>query len=510
MKRKIIPFLFLIILLLIIVYAANLENHDSSEVLININEYNLTLKQAFENGFLNNTSPSPEQNYIEISKLKNISYHTGDEIFISVNNEEMSLNEALNSNEGLCSESVSSYSSNIIKGHSGDDISLNGKTLQEMINNQEFCKREKPFDIEVSFKTGAYTPYTNNFFSAGCADVDIDCSIDDPDKCLVHWNKIGVTGDNPSREDFGQSYIQRGSSVISDKHKNYESSDFFVEYSCVIQWLDESNQFRVRGIGQTPTYFMNYLKDEVLMNEIDWYYLPARCDEWGEWFCEDAIVKKREKTCYDNNDNEQIIFETDECPGLIQEEGDWECLDEDTLRKPYYTIDKRCSEGQCLDGVEGVHYSTRECTPGTHCENGACVLDSSEKPDNMNFGKETFTTNPYGGCGDITIDCSTSGSNCIINWDAVGFLENNDFCSYESSTISKGYLQAHTNSYSECGKSPDYYGNCKIKWDDSDNKIKICSQKQYGAKCVSNGGPNGESDLNCDPSDPWDCVWYEL
>ncbi|MFW6311591.1 MAG: hypothetical protein ACOC1K_05085 [Nanoarchaeota archaeon] len=129
------------ILLISIIFAYLNSAHDSNDVLININGYSMTLQQAIDNDFLNKSEDPPTENLTTKSDLSG-SYHTGDEIFLCINENDMTLNNAINSEDGLSSNVSCSYSSDISFGHLGEEINIeiNGdtKSLQESINDSDF------------------------------------------------------------------------------------------------------------------------------------------------------------------------------------------------------------------------------------------------------------------------------------------------------------------------------------------------------------------------------------
>ncbi|MFW6225910.1 MAG: hypothetical protein ACOC3V_03040, partial [bacterium] len=136
------------ILLISIIFAFLNSAHDSNDVLININGYSMTLQQAIDNDFLNKSEDPPTENLTIKSDLSG-SYHTGDEIFLCINENDMTLNNAINSDNGLSSNVSCSYSSDISFGHLGEEINIeiNGdtKSLQESINNGDFyVNKTKP------------------------------------------------------------------------------------------------------------------------------------------------------------------------------------------------------------------------------------------------------------------------------------------------------------------------------------------------------------------------------
>lgn len=109
--------------------------HDSNQVKISINGNTKTLQEAMGSGQLKNKLSS--------SNATTTKGHTTDTIYLSINGEEKTLKQALETSYGLCATTSSSYTQQIIFGHTASEIEIeiNSQTItfQEAINQGEFC-----------------------------------------------------------------------------------------------------------------------------------------------------------------------------------------------------------------------------------------------------------------------------------------------------------------------------------------------------------------------------------
>jgi hypothetical protein len=133
-KRLFFGFLFLFLISNIL---AGGTHEDST--LVNLNSYTMTLQEAVSHDLLREDSPSATYSYT--TSLSGAS-HNSNEIYISVDGVDMTLQEGID-NRALCGSIDSSYSSEIIFGHRGEEIFINidGSimSLQNVINDGEFC-----------------------------------------------------------------------------------------------------------------------------------------------------------------------------------------------------------------------------------------------------------------------------------------------------------------------------------------------------------------------------------
>lgn len=141
-------FFVLIFIISIIFVSSAISNlrHDSDLVLVFLGGYSMPLQVAVDNGFFLGVSPT--QSY----EMDSLVYHNSDEIFVSVDGIEETLQEAIDG-AGLCGSFFSEYLSSISKGHSGNEISIeiegDEMTLQEAINEGEFCPLKEVYEGNV-------------------------------------------------------------------------------------------------------------------------------------------------------------------------------------------------------------------------------------------------------------------------------------------------------------------------------------------------------------------------
>lgn len=109
--------------------------HDSSDILITVDGFNMTLQEAVnDNVFIEGATQS------STTEIPNPG-HSADEIWVSINGDEMSLEQAL-STTGLCGSDSpsSSYTESINVGQFASEIEISpGTSLQDVINSGEFC-----------------------------------------------------------------------------------------------------------------------------------------------------------------------------------------------------------------------------------------------------------------------------------------------------------------------------------------------------------------------------------
>ncbi|MFH1307299.1 MAG: hypothetical protein ABIH72_00415 [archaeon] len=126
--------------IILIVYSQTMPivSHDADKILVRINGYSMTLQEALNNGYLNGSS-TPSSN---LTTSLTGSFHNSENIFVSVNGIEQTLQQAINNS--LCGNVTSNYSSNTNFGHNGGKIIVGEKTLQQAINEGDFCQALPP------------------------------------------------------------------------------------------------------------------------------------------------------------------------------------------------------------------------------------------------------------------------------------------------------------------------------------------------------------------------------
>ncbi|MFW6282798.1 MAG: hypothetical protein ACOC1P_01980 [Minisyncoccales bacterium] len=113
------------------------KDHNAEDILIEVSNYTMTLQEGYDNEFFQDFSGGTPSG--DLTTFISGAFHTRDEIFIYMDGDK-SLESALNNYGHLCSPNSGSYSGSIIKGHSGNEIIFSdGESLQEKINNKEFC-----------------------------------------------------------------------------------------------------------------------------------------------------------------------------------------------------------------------------------------------------------------------------------------------------------------------------------------------------------------------------------
>ncbi len=139
-KRYVYITILILAIGIVIAYTSSIPDpgHGGNNVLVSVNGFNMTLQEAIDGGFLVDQGSVPST-----SGITSISTgHSSENVWVSVDGDERTLQNAINT-IGLCGSGSSSYSSSISLGHSADDIlvSINGdeKTLQAAINSGEFC-----------------------------------------------------------------------------------------------------------------------------------------------------------------------------------------------------------------------------------------------------------------------------------------------------------------------------------------------------------------------------------
>ena len=112
--------------------------HQANFIKLKVGNTETTLQSAFDNGYLLDSDSNTKT---EVDSFLNLG-HELNEIFISVDGTEMTLEQAIEESN-LCAESASYYESEITFGHSGDEVEIRDEvSLQEAINNGEFCDLE--------------------------------------------------------------------------------------------------------------------------------------------------------------------------------------------------------------------------------------------------------------------------------------------------------------------------------------------------------------------------------
>lgn len=133
--------IFLIGIGFVIAAYNNIPNpgHGGDRVLVEINNYFMTLQEAIDGEYLTNEGNIPST---DLTTQISGDSHDARNIYISVDGIENNLNDVING-LGLCGTFSSSYSQDIIMGHSGEDvlvtIEIVEKSLQEAINVGDFC-----------------------------------------------------------------------------------------------------------------------------------------------------------------------------------------------------------------------------------------------------------------------------------------------------------------------------------------------------------------------------------
>ena len=151
-------------------------SHYGDAILTKINGHSMTLQEGITGDYLSKiSSPSASLTSFLVG-----SHHDSDEIFVSVDGVQSSLQDAVN----LCGNVKSSYSLDIVFGHSANEILVNidgeRKMLQSAINDGDFCGNsvrpsfyyEKCWKVNgvcVSSLTNATTEYCGHKDSCNCS-----------------------------------------------------------------------------------------------------------------------------------------------------------------------------------------------------------------------------------------------------------------------------------------------------------------------------------------------------
>lgn len=152
MNKRVITFYVMVFLICIcftgIIYSITNPAHETSEILLTINGYEMTLNESLYYGILQiNSSSYPSISsstmlmyYLqdkfssedELIELRT-PYHKAEEIFINLAGTQMNLQEAISNKVNLCGGGLVTMSS--VFGHSGEVIFVNGSSIQAKINN---------------------------------------------------------------------------------------------------------------------------------------------------------------------------------------------------------------------------------------------------------------------------------------------------------------------------------------------------------------------------------------
>ena len=170
LKRGII--FFAILVLVFSMFSVNARiMHLSNDVRVLIDGEGRTLSSAVSGGFLIGQRDSGDPQFISNPG------HSSNEIWISIDGSEMTLKEGISSPGGLCgSMNIDSYSSLSIPPlfHLATEIELlSGKTLQQAINDGDFCERF------YSWYIGTYGDWNSTNTCAGCRTREVYCRSDD-------------------------------------------------------------------------------------------------------------------------------------------------------------------------------------------------------------------------------------------------------------------------------------------------------------------------------------------
>lgn len=166
-KKRPLQFIGLLILIMgIFTIAAIVDKnkswHSSDEILITVDGYTMTLQEAIDNNvFVDGATQSYTTEMLNPG-------HNANEIWISINGNEMTLQSALSITKDLCGEDSpsSSYIYTINMGQFADEIEISPeKSLQDAINTGDFC-----YDSETPSYT--YSWYTGPW--GGCVDDPYD------------------------------------------------------------------------------------------------------------------------------------------------------------------------------------------------------------------------------------------------------------------------------------------------------------------------------------------------
>jgi hypothetical protein len=196
-KRGLI-FVLIFSLLITISYSSAIVLHQATDFKINVDGNSMGLQEAVDSGYMGGTASS----YVS-SSLISMGEHSAGQIWVNVDGAESSILNALVSANGLCaSEAYSTYESSNIPnpGHVATEIGLSsGKTLQQAINEGDFCE---------------CTPETQK----SCPRLNTECTryVD-----YVTCNDKGVCNVTCSDEGLWpsctiESYVARGTSCNSD------------------------------------------------------------------------------------------------------------------------------------------------------------------------------------------------------------------------------------------------------------------------------------------------------
>ena len=239
MKKRLIyliPFLAILIVGIIFAYTSQVPNpgHGADKILISVDGYTMTLQEAIDNDFLVDNGPSPTKSYTS----QVLTGHS-ENIFVSVSGNEKTIGQAISSS--LCGSGSDTYNSAITLGHNANEIwvSIDGSemTLQSAINRGEFCCSCSPSACVGSTCTdlgkhqicpgtkpavnGGWTGYTCGGWGACSA----SCGGGTQTQTCTR------TCNNPAPSCGGTS-CSGSTSYINTQNCNTQSCDWSVECSC--------------------------------------------------------------------------------------------------------------------------------------------------------------------------------------------------------------------------------------------------------------------------------------
>lgn len=144
-------------------------SHAASEILVNVDGVDMSLQDAFDNGFLKDggvASGFPPTSYDKSTR----EWHSGEDIQIYLNGVgRVKLQEAINdrrNGKSFCGGSLNSFSWLFSFGHSADEIIFeDDETLNEKVDNQGFCAYVWKYG---SFGSCDASPYWGGACSPSC------------------------------------------------------------------------------------------------------------------------------------------------------------------------------------------------------------------------------------------------------------------------------------------------------------------------------------------------------
>lgn len=147
-RKYFLVFLFLISIIFVNAFIPPI--HNANEILIEVDEVEMSLQNASDEGFLKDWVMGASEFFSEDYNKTKDRWHSGNDIqiYLGTRHEEIaigkiSLQEAISQGKSFCRDAPGIFGWLIGLGHSADEIIFNdGETFQEKINTQQFCSYE--------------------------------------------------------------------------------------------------------------------------------------------------------------------------------------------------------------------------------------------------------------------------------------------------------------------------------------------------------------------------------